>query len=159
VQDIMLEDNTTDRSVILNRIMFILSLLGIIMAIYVLQSFLRQSSILCLTGDGCSLVRKSPLSYPLGIPVPAVGLVGYTILTVLAFLRTTSDNPKLLMGIVGMALFGVVFVTWFTYTEVFLIKGICMWCGVSAVNMVTIFILAIKSYQLEKQKPRKYLED
>lgn len=155
----MLEDNTPDCSVILNRIMFVLSLLGIIMAIYVLQSFLRQSSILCLTGDGCAMIQKSPLSYPFGIPVPTVGLVGYTILTVLTFLRSTSNNPKLLNGILGMAIFGVLFVTWFTYLEIFVIKGICMWCAISAVNMVIIFILALKSYQLEKKKPRKYLEE
>jgi uncharacterized membrane protein len=155
----MLEDNSPDQLVVLNRIIFLLSLLGIIIAMYVLQSFLRQSSIFCLTGDGCSLVRKNPFSWPLGIPVPAVGLVGYTVLAVLAFLRTTAGNPKLLMSILGMATFGVVFVSWFTYTEIFLIKGICMWCTISAVNMIIIFALAIKSYQLEKQKPRKYLED
>lgn len=52
---------------------------------------------------------------------------------------------------VGMGGFGVVFVSWFTYTELFIIKGICTWCAISAVNMVVIFILSLKSYALEKK--------
>ena len=49
------------------------------------------------------------------------------------------------------ATFGVLFVSWFTYTELFVIKAICTWCAVSAVNMVIIFILALKSYSLERK--------
>lgn len=142
---------SVNQSVLLNRVIFILSLLGLIMATYVLQSFIRHSSIVCLTGGGCTLVRKSPLSYPFGIPVPAVGLVGYTILSILSFLRTTSDNKNLLKGILGMATFGICFVSWFTYTEIFLIKGICTWCAVSAVNMFVIFGLAVASFRVQKK--------
>jgi len=140
-----------DRSRRLNRIMFVLSLLGIIMGSYVLQSFIRQSSIVCLSGGGCEAVRKSALSYPFGIPVPAVGVVGYTILLILTFLRTASSDKRLLYGILGMTIFGICFVTWFTYTEIFLIKGICMWCAISAVNMYVLFFLTVRSLSLYKK--------
>lgn len=129
----------------INRIIFVLSIAGLIMGVYVLQSFLRQSGIICLTGSGCELVRKSPSAWPFGIPVPAIGVVGYTILTILSFLRTTSANRSLLYAMLGMALFGVVFVTWFTYTELAIIKGVCMWCAISSVNMYVICGLIIKS--------------
>ncbi len=147
---------TANTQKIFNRIIFILSLLGIAMATYVLQSWLRQSSILCFTGGGCDLVRKSPASYLFGvIPVPAVGLVGYTVLAILAFLRTTKlqalSSKLLLRFMLGMATFGVVFVSWFTYTELFVIKGICTWCAISAVNMLIIFLLAVKSMLLAKR--------
>ncbi|MCJ7739713.1 vitamin K epoxide reductase family protein [Candidatus Microgenomates bacterium] len=136
----------------LNRIIFIQSIIGLLIAIYVFQSFVRQSPIVCVNG-GCELVRKSPYSYFFGFfPVPGVGLFGYAFMMVLSFLRTTSNNRKLLYGILGMAAFGVLFVTWFTYTEIFLIKGICTWCALSAVNMYLILILALKSYFLEKNK-------
>lgn len=135
---------------LLNRIIFFLSLLGIIVAIYVTQSFIRKTGIVCVT-SGCELVRKHPASYLFGsIPVPAVGLVGYTILTTLAFLRTAKRKPWMLRGMLGMAAFGVLFVTWFTYVELTVIKGICTWCAISAVNMVVIFFLLLKSYTLEK---------
>lgn len=131
-----------------NRILFILSLLGVAIAIYVLQSFLRDAPIVCLN-SGCEIVRKSPYSRLFGIPVPGYGLIGYTILAILAFLRTLSPklNKQLLPWILGIATGGVAFVAWFTYTEFFIIRGICTWCAVSAVNMVTIASLAWIEYR------------
>lgn len=141
---------TEDKSRNLNRIIFVLSLIGIAMAIYVLQSFIRKTGIVCVT-SGCELVRKNPASYLFGvIPVPAVGLVGYTIIATLAFLRTSRHKSWMLKGMLGMATFGVAFVSWFTYTEIFVIKGICTWCALSAVNMVVIFLLLLKSHTLQK---------
>lgn len=126
-----------------NRIIFLLSLIGIGIAVYVLQGFLRQAPIVCLN-TGCEIVRKSPHSYLFGIPVPGYGLVGYTVIALLAFLRTTSARLKkqLLPWIVGIATGGVAFVAWFTYTELFIIRGVCTWCAISAVNMVIIAGLA-----------------
>ena len=132
--------------VLINRTLFLLSLLGFAMAIYVLQSFLRQSSIVCLT-NGCEIVRKSPYSYPFGIPVPAFGLVGYFFLALLAFLRTTSKKQWIKKAMLGISIFGICFVTWFTFMELFVIKGVCTWCAISAVNMYIIFILNLKSYK------------
>jgi uncharacterized membrane protein len=136
---------------ILNRIIFILSIAGILMAAYVTQSFLRKVGIVCVS-SGCEAVRKNPASYIYGIPVPAVGLLGYGIIAILAFLRTTIYDLRskiFLKGILGMTAFGVAFTTWFTYTELFVIKGVCMWCAISTVNMFVLFFLAVKSYILE----------
>ena len=135
--------------------MFVLSIAGIIMAVYVLQSFLRQTGIVCLNGSGCELVRKSPVSYPFGIPVPAFGLVGYTGLAILSFLRTTIQDVKtknLLKGMLGIAIFGICFVTWFTVMELFVIKGTCTWCAVSTVNMYIIFGLVVKSMVVSRKQ-------
>lgn len=143
--------NTKEKTI--NRIIFILSLIGMAIAIYVTQSFLRKTNILC-ANTGCELVRKNPASYLFGFfPVPAVGLIGYSILAVLSFLRTTADKTlsnTYLLGMLGMAGFGVCFVGWFTYTELFVIKGICTWCIISAINMMVIFALVIKSYRIGK---------
>lgn len=133
----------------LNRMIFILAIIGILIAAYVTQSFLRKVGIVCVS-SGCELVRKNPASYLWGVPVPAVGLVGYSIIAILAFLRTSSKNKNLLKGILGMTAFGVAFTSWFTYTEIFIIKGICTWCAISTVNMFVLFFLAIKSTMLEK---------
>lgn len=139
-------------NVAINRTIFVLSLLGIVMAAYVLQGWLRNSPLVCLNGSECSAVAKSPLSHPFGIPVPAVGLVGYAFMTILAFLRTMSNDKRLLWGILGMGAFGVCFVTWFTYTEIFLIHAVCTWCAVSAVNMYVIFFLTLRTLRLAKNK-------
>ncbi|MBI4062611.1 vitamin K epoxide reductase family protein [Candidatus Gottesmanbacteria bacterium] len=129
-----------------NRVIFILSLAGIIIAIYVLQSFLRDAPIVCLN-SGCELVRKNPASYILGIPVPAIGLIGYSVLAILAFAKTTKDVNKRVISslMLGIATFGAFFVTWFTYTELFVIRAVCTWCAVSAANMFIIFFLTLKN--------------
>ena len=138
----------------INRIIFVLSLVGVIIAIYVLQSFLRDAPIVCLN-SGCETVRKNPASYIFGIPVPAFGLIGYSFLAILAFSKTTKGAKKRTVSnlMLGIATFGALFVTWFTYTELFVIRAVCTWCAVSAVNMVVIFALTLKSSRLEKSSP------
>jgi uncharacterized membrane protein len=128
-----------------NRIIFFLSLLGILIAIYVLQSFLRDAPIVCVN-TGCELVRKNPLSYIYGIPVPAFGLVGYTLIAIFSFLKTIKPKPSFTGIILGIAIFGVCFVSWFTYTELFVIKAICTWCAISAINMTVVLFLSFKEY-------------
>jgi len=135
-----------------NRILFVLALLGVGIALYVTQSFIRQSPIVCVN-SGCELVRKNPASYLFGIPVPAFGLVGYTLLAILAFLRTTSQrlHKKLLPYVLCIATGGVLFVAWFTYNELFVIHAICTWCAISTVNMTVICVLAWKSHLVQKR--------
>ena len=133
-----------------NRIIFLFALVGTAVAAYVFQSFVRESPIVCLN-SGCEIVRKSPYSSILGFPVPGFGLIGYTLIAVLAFIRTINKNEALLKLILGIAVFGVLFVAWFTFTEIFVINAICTWCAVSAVIMTLIFILAFKSYLLERK--------
>jgi len=150
IRDMKEPTDTKKRLITLNRAIFVLSIIGTIIAIYVTQSFLRSTSIICVN-SGCETVRKSPLSYILGVPVPMFGLIGYSIMTVISFLRTLSDKKILLNIILGIGIFGICFTSWFTYTEIFLIKGICTWCVISAFNMWIIFFITLKSYFLFKK--------
>jgi uncharacterized membrane protein len=137
-----------------NRYIFILSLLGVCIAAYVTQSFIRQTGIVCVN-SGCELVRNAPQSYLFGFfPVPAVGLIGYTILAMCGFLKTTNlsqplgDRISSLM--LGVSTFGVLFVAWFTYIEIAIIRGICTWCAISAINMCIIWLLLARQYLQKK---------
>lgn len=129
----------------INRVIFILSIVGVCIAIYVLQSFLTNSSIVCVN-QGCEVVRKSVYSKILGIPVPTFGLVGYALLVILSFLRTIKDKKEYLVAMLGISTFGVLFVGWFSYMEVFVIKAICTWCALSGINMGVIFTLILLSF-------------
>lgn len=133
-----------DPSVTANCVIFVLSLIGLVIALYVTQSFLRKTGIICVN-TGCELVRKSPSSYLFGvIPVPSVGLIGYALLATFAFLRTGGKNAWTKMAMLCVSLFGVCFVSWFTYTEIFIIKGMCTWCAISAINMYAILFLVLR---------------
>lgn len=132
--------------ILLNRVIFILAVIGILIASYVTQSFIRNTSIVCVN-SGCELVRKSTSSYIYGIPVPAFGLIGYSIIAIASFLQTIKVRKFLSQVILGVSVFGVCFVSWFTYTEIFIIKGICTWCAISAVMMIFIFLLSLYSFK------------
>lgn len=127
-----------------------LSIIGIVIAAYVAQSFLRQTPIVCVN-SGCELIRKSPQSYLFGIPVPAFGFVGYTLIATLSFMHTLFPGKQLRRAIVAIAAFGFLFVTWFTLTEIFIIKAVCMWCAVSALIMISIFLLSLILYYKERR--------
>lgn len=148
----MPQENTHEKTLrLLNRVIFFLSIIGFLIAIYVTQSFVRKVGIVCVN-SGCELVRKNPASYLFGfLPVPAVGLLGYAVIIVLSFFRTSVKDIRLLLGILGMTIFGVGFTLWFTYTELFVIRAICTWCAISAVNMLVLCSLAYKSFRLEKK--------
>lgn len=131
-----------------NRVIFTLAIVGFVVAGYVLKGYLTESSVFCPIGGGCDAVRKSPYAWPLGIPIPAFGFIGYTVILVLAFLRTLKpeNDHKLLTGMLGMAIFGTLFVTGFTLTEAFLIKEFCFWCVISTLIMYIIFGLTLTSF-------------
>lgn len=137
-----------------NRIIFILSIMGIVIAAYVTQSFVRQASIVCVN-TGCEVVRKHPASYIAGIPVPAFGLAGYTLLALLAFARTLKlsirNSQFVIRALLTIAAGGVAFVLWFTYIELTVIKAICTWCAISGINMVAILTLTVISYKKENK--------
>lgn len=138
-----LKDKSSNK--IANRIIFVCSIIGVLIAIYVTQSFVRQSPIVCVN-NGCELVRKSIYSKLFGVPVPVFGLIGYSLLVIFSFMRTITDNKNYLLGMLFVSLFGVCFVAWFTFTEIFIIKAICTWCAISAINMLGIFLLTIKIF-------------
>lgn len=147
----MKANDSKAQTVLYNRIIFVLAIIGVLIAIYVFQSFMRKTPIVCIN-SGCELVRKNPASYLWGFPVPGVGLIGYSLLAILSFLRTTKTKSEsiLLKTMLGIGLFGVGFVSWFTYTELFVIRAVCTWCAISAVNMTAIFLLTLKSIILNK---------
>lgn len=145
---------TVNSSQITNKLLFVLSFIGLLIAIYVTQSFVRNTGIVCVN-SGCELVRKSAYSYMFGFfPVPAVGLIGYTILCICAFITSmVSDRvtrATLSKIMLAVSLFGVLFVSWFTYMELFIIKGVCTWCAISAVNMYIILGLCVQPYLHKK---------
>jgi uncharacterized membrane protein len=136
----------------LNRIIFILAIFGICTASYVAFTWLTGSPIVCITG-GCETVRKNPVAWPFGIPFPLIGLVGYLFIAIMSFLKTLNKNWEkgINKAILGFAGFGVCLVSYFTFLETFVIKGYCMWCIFSAINMLVIFLLSIKIYKFKNQ--------
>lgn len=128
-----------------NRILFILAIIGIAIASYVLSGTLRHTPVVCIT-NGCELVQKSPYSWLFGIPVSAYGLIGYSLLAVLAFIRSFSADKRIPTIMLIIAAGGTGFVLWFSSVQALKIGGFCMWCMLSTATMITMFLLLLAEF-------------
>lgn len=118
----------------------ILSAIGIILAIYLFYNFLTKPAIeSCYINSivNCDAVTKGPLSTLFGIPVSLIGLTGYVVILLSSFLK----KSKLTLF---MATFGMVFCLYITIQEVFILKVICPVCLLCQLDMLTVFLLAVK---------------
>lgn len=122
-----------------------LTAIGLLVSIYMTIYKITENEGMCLGSGDCSIVNASRYSEVNGIPVAAIGIVGYAaILGALLFEERSAflkKNGTLL--IFGMALTGFVFTMWLVYVEVALLRAFCPFCVTSQAAMTLIFILAI----------------
>jgi uncharacterized membrane protein len=100
------------------------SLLGVFVAAYLyLYKIGRIGTLACGSGD-CETVQTSAWSRFLGVDVALIG-----------------RRPALLLT--TLAASGVLFTTYLTYVELFVLHAICRWCVGSAAIIVTILVLGL----------------
>jgi uncharacterized membrane protein len=78
-----------------------------------------------------------------GIPVAAFGIAGYLALLALSVMATALGGRSGIRTIFILSGVGVIVSAYLVYLQVAVIKSICFWCVVSAVTMVSIFILSV----------------
>lgn len=103
----------------------ILSLVGLVDSVY-LWSFKWGHPLICGTG-GCDVVNSSPYAQIMGIPVAAIGAMGYAALLALAFwaFAAPESAPCWLIDLrLFFAGIGVVFAAYLTAIELFVIHDI-----------------------------------
>ena len=129
------------------RAIAVLALLSVLDSLYLLLPKLGLvNSLSCSVSIRCDLVNESAYAYFLGMPVAAIGVVGYAGLFVLALVglqpRWLEDRrpDQLLAALSGIAL---LFSLYLTYAEVFVLHAICQWCVVSQLIILAMFVLAI----------------
>lgn len=115
-----------------NRIIFVLSLLGLLVASFLFYEYNITGTIICPTGKGCDIVRASPYSSFLGISIPFLGIIFYLTMAILSVVHS-HDLPKKLAGKLQLlvAVMGVGFGVYLTYLEAFVIGAYCFWCVLS----------------------------
>jgi uncharacterized membrane protein len=105
----------------------------------------ETTAALCTNVGGCETVNTSPYSTVGGIPIAIVGMLGYLAIGVAAYVSTRdwpiSDWAP--TAIFGMSLIGVLYSVYLTYLELFVIHAVCPWCVVSAILMITIWVLSL----------------
>ena len=129
----------------LKQVIIGITVLGLLVSIYMTIYKLTNNDSMCLGLGGCSIVNASGYSEVYGIPVAAVGVLGYlSILTVFFLERNPGffqTNGSMLQF--AITLTGFLFTVWLIFVEVALLKAYCPFCITSQVAMTTIFILTV----------------
>lgn len=131
----------------LNRmVLAVLSLLGLLVALYMLAYAMGFTGpVICGVGD-CEAVQNSPYSRIGSFPVAGFGIVGYLAMLVLAFLGLQPSFVRSRLVAVGLlvgSIVGLAFSAYLTYLEAFVIRAWCQWCVLSAAIMLLAFLAAL----------------
>lgn len=117
----------------------ILSVVGIILAIYLLLEQLTQSSFRpCNINStvNCDAIISGAVAKTFGIPTPLYGLFGY----IFIFLAATFKKKR---ALVGIATLGLLFCLSIAYIELFQLRVICPVCIACQIIMISVFSLAV----------------
>lgn len=138
---------------LINRVIFVFSLIGLAVTSYLAYEYNLGGSINCpLTGTGCDLVRKSQYSSLLGISLPYFGMLFYLVVALMSVWLTDVRN-KLVNSIRLLGVFsGVLFGVYLTFLEAFVIKAYCVWCLTSFAVSIIILVLALQEIIADKSK-------
>jgi vitamin-K-epoxide reductase (warfarin-sensitive) len=116
----------------------ILCVLGILVAGYLSYMFYSDNHSICDINEtfDCTSVHQSDYALFLGIPVAILGLVGYILILVFAMWKF--DLVK------WISLFGTLFSLRLTWAEFFVINKFCIFCIISQVIIMAIFLISVK---------------
>jgi uncharacterized membrane protein len=132
-----------------------LSLFGVVLSMYSLahkSGF--TSGALCNLSDAfnCDIVNQGPYSEIYGIPVAAIGLIGYGLFALATMVkRQHPQDTTLTIFLLMASMGGFVFALYLTSIEAFVLHA---WCLICLLSQLTIAALALLSFLLlrgEKQ--------
>ena len=122
----------------------VLSLFGLVIAIYLTFIESTQSEAFCGPVGDCNSVQQSQYAKIFGFfPVGLLGGLGYLAILILSMIqnRLLVEKRKFYsLSIWGLAWFGVLFSIYLTFLEPFVIGATCMWCITSAFTITFIFL-------------------
>jgi uncharacterized membrane protein len=122
----------------------VLAFFGIAVSAYLSQHETNGDPLLCDIQNlsGCNLVVSSPYSHILGVSLADFGFLFYTILFVLAAFELVLFNQLIRHTLQGFALIGISASLYSIYTQVFLVRALCIYCLASAAITLLVLIFA-----------------
>jgi len=136
--------SSTSSARILFHAIAVLSLIGAAVSAIALQRhYAKSSTAFCEFAEkfNCDIVNRSEYSTIEGIPVAAIGVVGYGVLFILSsFWKARQETPNRLL-VASIA--GLVFALYLTYIEAYRLTTWCILCVTSLIVIGLISVLAI----------------
>jgi len=127
------------------KALLILTVIGLIIAIYMTIYKLTDNNNMCLGNGDCSTVNASSYSEIYGFPVALLGVGGYGAILLLLLVDSRNNflrqNGTLL--VFGLSLTGFIFTIYLIYIEFAILNAVCPFCLTSQIVMTIIFILSI----------------
>jgi uncharacterized membrane protein len=131
-----------------------MSLGGVGLATYLAMYKLGYIGTLACTVGSCETVNLSRWATFIGIPVAVWGVGFYVLLFLVALLGTTNrfaEEAWVSHALLGLTAWGVLFSSWLTYLELYVIHAVCMFCVISAVLVAVTFFVAAMEW---RNRPR-----
>lgn len=127
-------------------IVAVIALCGILVATYLTLYKMGMIGALTCSVGSCETVNLSKWAVFAGAPVAAWG-VGFYITTFAVAMAGV--QPKFAyekwpsIALTALTGWGVLFSGWLTYLELYVINAICMWCVISAILVLIMFIVSV----------------
>jgi uncharacterized membrane protein len=119
-----------------------LALAGLAVAGYLTVVKLAGQLPVCGPLRGCETVALSEYSDIGSIPVALLGVVFSALTLALQLIWWRRGERRALLAAYGLGLFGILFVSYLTYLELFVIHAVCVWCVVYALTVVAGWLVA-----------------
>lgn len=116
--------------------------IGLAIALYLTTTKLSGGLPVCGPVHGCEEVALSEYSSILGIPTAALGVAFSAITGSLGLVWWRSGDRRALLANYGLGLFGMLFVAYLTYLELFVIRAVCAWCVGYGLTVVVGWLVA-----------------
>ena len=134
----------------------LLALGGLFVSVYLLLYHMGFYGVLACGAGSCETVQASKYAKFLGVSVPAWGVAFYGAVFVLALMlqagRAETSLPGRLLALAALG--GLCFSIYLTAIELFVLHAVCMWCVVSAILAVGIFLLVAPWRVLGRREER-----
>lgn len=121
------------------NLLIIFSFVGIFLAVYLLLQYYKPvASGVCNLNSrfNCNAITKTELGYILGVPIAAIGLVGYLFILFFGIIKNKALS-------VFMSAFGFFFCLRITILEVFFVDVMCPVCIMCQINMAILLIISL----------------
>jgi vitamin-K-epoxide reductase (warfarin-sensitive) len=110
------------------------------------RHYAKSATSFCEFGEkfNCDIVNRSEYSSILGIPVAAIGVVGYGLLLALStYYRSRVETPTRLLFAAGA---GLAFALYLTYVEAYVLETWCILClsSLALISIITLLAALVK---------------
>ncbi|MBU0470858.1 MAG: hypothetical protein KKA62_00085 [Nanoarchaeota archaeon] len=138
------------------KLMLLLSLLGIIASLYLVQNHYApptKGSFCDISSSiSCSLVNNSVFAELLNVPVAILGVVWFVFLTIM-LLNNTKKEGLFVAAVFWWSAIGLLFVGYMILAEIIL-KALCPLCTIVHLIVVFNFLLAVRFYRTIGTRPK-----